>query len=167
MILKEEIEIRDNETAGELHDRLMDIGKDAVIKTLTLIETGNVTTTLQPSTSDLKTAHKLNRDNCRINWSLPGATIHNLVRGLSPYPAAWCFLHNKEQEWNVKIYETTFTPEVHSLSIGAIASGKKSIRIAVSDGFIEILSLQLPGKKRMSAAELLNGIQLDADAYAS
>ncbi len=167
MILKEEIEIRDNETAGELHDRLMDIGKDAVIKTLTLIETGNVTTTLQPSTSDLRTAHKLNRDNCRINWNLPGKTIHNLVRGLSPYPAAWCFLHNKGQEWNVKIYETTFTPEVHSLSIGAIASGKKSIRIAVSDGFIEILSLQLPGKKRMSAAELLNGIQLDADAYAS
>lgn len=167
MILKEEIEIRDNETAGELHDRLMDIGKDAVIKTLTLIETGNVATTLQPSISDLKTAHKLNRDNCRINWNLPGKIIHNLVRGLSPYPAAWCFLHHNGQEWNVKIYETTFTPEAHDLDIGTIVSGKKSIRIAVSDGFIEILSLQLPGKKRMSAAELLNGIQLDADAYAS
>lgn len=157
MILKASTPIGDNESAGELHDRLMDLGKDTVIKTLTLIENGNAETTVQVDDADIKTAYKLNRDNCKIDWTKPGAEIHNLVRGLSPYPAAWCFFKDNGQEWNVKIYETAFVKENHDKAAGSIIIDKKEINVAVQDGFIKINSLQLPGKKRITSKELLNG----------
>lgn len=158
MILKASTPIGDNESAGELHDRLMDLGKDTVVKTLNLIENGNAETTIQVDDTDIKTAYKLNRDNCKIDWTKPGAEIHNLVRGLSPYPAAWCFFKDNGQEWNVKIYETAFIKENHDKAAGSIIADKKEINVAVQDGFIKINSLQLPGKKRITAKELLNGM---------
>lgn len=167
MILKQEIAIGPNEQAGELHDRLMDLGKDAVIKTLTLIESGNAETTVQPVTGDLKTAYKLNRENCKIDWTRPGIEIHNLVRGLSPYPAAWCLFTDGEKQWDVKVYETEFSEESHDSDIGAISADKKEITVAVQDGFIKIKSLQFPGKKRMTAREFLNGIAFSGEAVAS
>jgi len=167
IILKQEIEIGPDELAGELHDRLMDLGKDAVIKTLTLIESGNAATTLQPVTGDLKTAYKLNRENCKIDWARPGIEIHNLVRGLSPYPAAWCLFKDGEKEWDVKVHETEFITESHNKAIGAISADKKEITVAVQDGFIRIKSLQFPGKKRMAAKEVLNGMTFSAGATAS
>lgn len=164
MILKASIEIGENENAGQLHDRLMDLGKDTVVKTLTLIENGNAETTIQTENDDIKTAYKLNRDNCKIDWTKPGAEIHNLVRGLSPYPAAWCFIHNNGQELNAKIYETSFTEEAHDKPVGSVSADKKEISVAVQDGFIKLNSLQLPGKKRITAKELLNGMAFSADA---
>jgi methionyl-tRNA formyltransferase len=166
MILKGETAIGPDETAGELHDRLMVLGQDTVLKTLKLIETGQVQTTLQPETEDVKTAYKLNKDNCKINWGLPGVAIHNLIRGLSPYPAAWCFIKDNGQEWNVKIYESAFEEAAHKYSPGTIEAGKKDIKVAVADGYIHLKSLQFPGKKKMTAAELLNGMALSAQAVA-
>lgn len=166
MILKEAIDIGPDETAGELHDRLMKLGKDAVIKTLTLIENGNAQPSVQPIDEELKTAYKLNRDNCRIDWNKPGREIHNLVRGLSPYPAAWCFFADKDQEWNVKIYETAFEEKNHAIAPGTIVSDKKDISIAVPDGMVHISSLQFPGKKRMTSRELLNGLTFSTEAMA-
>ncbi len=166
MILKGETAIGPDETAGELHDRLMVLGQDTVLKTLKLIETGQVQTTLQPEAEDVKTAYKLNKDNCKINWGLPGIAIHNLIRGLSPYPAAWCFIKDNGQEWNVKIYESAFEEAAHKYSPGTIETGKKDIKVAVADGFIHVKSLQFPGKKKMTAAELLNGMAFSAQAVA-
>ena len=166
MILKEQLEIGPDETAGGLHDRLMELGKDAVVKTLTLIETGQAETTIQPVDEDVKTAYKLNRDNCKIDWSKPGREIHNLVRGLSPYPAAWCFIRDNGQEWNVKVYETSFIESSHNIKAGKLEADKKEITVAVKDGFIKILSLQFPGKKRMTARELLNGMSFSGNAMA-
>ncbi|RDI06933.1 methionyl-tRNA formyltransferase [Flavobacterium sp. AG291] len=166
MILKASTPIGDNETAGELHDRLMDLGKDTVIKTLTLIENGNAETTIQVEDADIKTAYKLNRDNCKIDWTKPGAEIHNLVRGLSPYPAAWCFFNDNGQEWNVKIYETEFIEGANKTEVGTITADKKEINVAVKDGTIKIKSLQLPGKKRITAKELLNGMTFSEVAKA-
>ncbi|MCR5862955.1 methionyl-tRNA formyltransferase [Flavobacterium sp. J372] len=166
MILKAETEIGENETAGALHDRLMVLGQETIIKTLQLIESGNVTTTIQPQEGDLKTAYKLNRDNCKIDWNAPGKAIHNLIRGLSPYPAAWSLIKDNEQEWNVKFYEARFIPDAHNYSNGAILTGKKEIKVAVNGGYLEVLSLQFPGKKKMTAAELLNGLQLSDNAMA-
>ena len=167
MILKAKTEIDPNETAGELHDRLMDLGKDTVLKTLRLIEEGNAVTTIQPLDENVRTAYKLNKDNCKIDWSKPGQEIHNLVRGLSPYPASWCYIKDKEQEWNVKIYETVFEETQHGLTNGTIIiKDKKEIFIASSDGFLKIKSLQFPGKKRMTAHELLNGLSFSEDAIA-
>ncbi|PZR19080.1 MAG: methionyl-tRNA formyltransferase [Flavobacterium psychrophilum] len=166
MILKASTPISDNESAGELHDRLMDLGKDTVIKTLTLIENGNAETTIQVDDADIKTAYKLNRENCKIDWTKPGAEIHNLVRGLSPYPAAWCFFNDNGQEWNVKIYETEFIKENNNAEPGTITADKKEISIAVKDGIIKVKSLQLPGKKRITAKELLNGMSFSGEARA-
>ena len=166
MILRAETGIGTNESAGELHDRLMDLGKDTVIKTLTLIERGNVQTTIQPTDNDIKTAYKLNKDNCKIDWTKPGQEIFNLVRGLSPYPAAWCFINDKDEELSVKIYETNFIAEDHNLSVGAVIADKKEIKVAVANGFIKIISLQMPGRRKMSANELLNGMAFTENAVA-
>ena len=166
MILRAETEIGANESAGELHDRLMELGKDTVIKTLTLVERGNVETTIQPVGDDIKTAYKLNKENCKIDWTKPGQEIFNLVRGLSPYPAAWCFIKDKDEEWSVKIYETAFIKDNHDFAVGAVIADKREIKIAVADGFIAILSLQMPGRRKMSANELLNGMALTENAVA-
>ncbi|MDI1256742.1 MAG: methionyl-tRNA formyltransferase [Flavobacterium sp.] len=167
MILSAEIPISAGENAGELHDRLMDLGSKTVVETLALIANGAVLTTIQKDSDDIKTAYKLNRENCKIDWTKSGREIHNLIRGLSPYPASWCFFNDNGQEWNVKIYEAKFIDENHDENIGKIITSKKEIKIAVNDGFIYILNLQFPGKKKMKAAELLNGIQFSDGANAS
>ena len=125
MILNDEIAIDENETAGELHDRLMVLGSETVIKTLALIEKGDVTTTVQSENPEIKTAYKLNRENCKIDWNKSGREIHNLIRGLSPYPAAWCFIKDQDQEWNVKIYGARFETESHSHTPGALIDHQK------------------------------------------
>ncbi|MDR7211337.1 methionyl-tRNA formyltransferase [Flavobacterium piscis] len=158
MILNSEIAIEPTENAGQLHDRLMNLGSKTVIDTLKVIENGNVTTTIQEDDAEIKTAYKLNKENCKIDWTKSGAEINNLIRGLSPYPAAWCFLKDKNEELNVKIYEAKLILENHSYDTGSLISSKKEIKIAIQDGFLQLLSLQLPGKKRMQVVELLNGI---------
>ena len=166
MILSKETEIGDNETAGELHDRLMHLGSETVLETLQLIESGKATTTLQENNPDVKTAYKLNKENCKIDWSQSGNTIFNLIRGLSPYPAAWTFIKDGMQEWNVKIYLASFEEKTHSETIGKITTTKKEIFITTKDGLLKIESLQFPGKKRMLAHELLNGISFSENAIA-
>lgn len=166
MILSKEIEISLEENAGVLHDRLMVLGSEAVVETLALIEKGNVTTTIQVDDSEIKTAYKLNRENCKVDWTKSAVEIHNLIRGLSPYPSAWCLFRDKGEEWNVKLYEAKVILEPHSFGIGQIITSKKEIKVAVKDGYIQILSLQLPGKKKMQAHELLNGVVFSERAQA-
>ena len=166
MILNAETAIGTNESAGELHDRLMELGSKTVTQTLALLENGKVTTTIQEDNAEIKTAYKLNKENCKIDWHQPASEIHNLIRGLSPYPAAWCFIGDKGEEWNVKIYQSNIVIEAHTLAVGQLICTKKELKIAVRDGFIQIESLQFPGKKKMNTAEFLNGIQFTADAKA-
>lgn len=164
MILNSEIAIEPTENAGQLHDRLMHLGSTTVIDTLKVIENGNVTTTIQEDNEEIKTAYKLNKENCKIDWTKSGDEINNLIRGLSPYPAAWCFLKDKNEELSIKIYEANLVSEAHSYETGKLISNKKEIKIAIKEGFIQLLSLQLPGKKRMQVSELLNGITFSNDA---
>ncbi|MDI6050675.1 methionyl-tRNA formyltransferase [Flavobacterium sp. XS2P24] len=166
MIFSAETPINETENAGQLHDRLMDLGSKTVIDTLEMIEKGNVSTIIQKDTADIKTAYKLNKENCKIDWTKPALEINNLIRGLSPYPAAWCFVQDKNEEWNVKIYEAKIVLEDHDYSIGSLICTKKEMKIAVENGFIQVLSLQFPGKKKMNTAELLNGIAFSAEAKA-
>jgi len=164
MILNSEIAIEPTENAGQLHDRLMNLGSTTVIDTLKVIENGNVTTTIQEDNDEIKTAYKLNKENCKIDWTKSGDEINNLIRGLSPYPAAWCFLKDKNEELSIKIYEANLVSEAHSYEAGKLISNKKEIKIAIKEGFIQLLSLQLPGKKRMQVSELLNGITFSNEA---
>jgi len=166
MILNSEIGISEDENAGALHDRLMDLGSITVVETLALIEKGNVQTTIQTDSPDIKTAYKLDRDNCKIDWNKPIEEIHNLIRGLSPYPASWCFFNDNDQEWNVKIYEAKMIQESHTLSTGQIVATKKELKVAANGGFIQIKSLQFPGKKKMTAQEFLNGMSFSENVKA-
>ena len=86
--------IEPDETVGTLHDKLMAIGSELVLKTVQLIEDDSVETTIQPKTEDLKTAYKLHKDNCKIDWTLPISDIYNKIRGLNPFPSAWSHLYN-------------------------------------------------------------------------
>lgn len=164
MILNSEIAIEPEETAGQLHDRLMVLGSTTVIDTLKVIENGNVTTTIQEDDTEIKTAYKLNKENCKIDWTKSGSEINNLIRGLSPYPASWCYLKDQNEELNIKIYEAKLISEPHSYETGKIISTKKEIKIAIKDGFLQLLSLQFPGKKRMLASEILNGVSFSEAA---
>lgn len=166
LILSAETLIEPDENVGQLHDRLMILGSKTVIETLHLIENGTVQTTVQTDSPDIKTAYKLNRDNCKIDWTKSGREIYNLIRGLNPYPVAWCLLKDEEQEWNVKIYEASFEQEKHTFAPGKVITAKKEMKIAVNDGFIYPVSLQFPGKKKMEVQELLNGIKFSAAARA-
>ncbi|WP_396167639.1 methionyl-tRNA formyltransferase [Flavobacterium sp.] len=158
MILSAETEIGAEENAGQLHDRLMLLGSQTVIDTLTLIEKGNVSTIIQKENPEIKTAYKLNKENCKIDWSKSGTEIYNLIRGLSPYPSAWCFFQDKNEEWNVKIHEAKLILESHNHSPGSLICGKKEMLITVHGGYIQVISLQFPGKKKMNIGELLNGM---------
>lgn len=164
MIMSSEIEIDPIENAGHLHDRLMHLGSETVISTLELIEKGNITTTIQTDSSDIKSAFKLNKENCKIDWTKSASEINNLIRGLSPYPAAWCIFSDKKEEWNVKIYDAKIVHENHGLDTGIMVCTKKEMKIAVENGFIQVLNLQFPGKKKMTTPEFLNGITFSADA---
>lgn len=166
MILNSETAIAPDENAGQLHDRLMVLGSTTVLETLALIEKGNVSTTIQKENPEIKTAYKLNKENCKIDWTKPAVEIYNLIRGLSPYPSAWCFISDKNEEWNVKIHEAKMTLEYHNYAIGSLICSKKEMKIAVKDGFIQVLSIQFPGKKKMSTPELLNGMTFSEEAKA-
>jgi methionyl-tRNA formyltransferase len=166
MILNSETPIATDENAGHLHDRLMLLGSETVLETLALIEKGNLNTTIQKENAEIKTAYKLNKENCKIDWTKQTLEIYNLIRGLSPYPSAWCFISDKNEEWNVKIHEAKMTLEDHNNTIGSLICSKKEMKIAVKDGFIQVLSIQFPGKKKMSTPELLNGITFSEDAKA-
>lgn len=163
MILQTETLIDKNETAGELHDRLMTIGSQTVIETLDLIEKNTVTPKQQDDSLISKTAYKLNKDNCKIDWNKNGIEVHNHIRGLSPYPAAWTQLKDGENEWNIKVYQSEFIPEEHNYTLRSVLTTKKELKIAVKNGFLLVKELQFPGKKKMKTYELLNGIQLSSN----
>lgn len=166
MILSSETEISEAENAGHLHDRLMHLGSGTVIETLKLIENGNVSTTIQHDSAEIKTAYKLNKENCKIDWTKSATEINDLIRGLSPYPAAWCFFSDKDEEWNVKIYEAKIILEQHEHPTGTLSCTKKEMKVAITDGYLQILSLQFPGKKKMNTHELLNGVVFSESAKA-
>lgn len=167
IILQEKLKINKGENAGGLHDRLMGIGAKLVVKTIELISQGNVETIIQPEGKSLNTAPKLDPETCKINWDQEGAKIQNHVKGLSPFPGAWTILTNGEETIKVKIYEGTSIKASHSLKPGTIKADKDSLWVAVKDGFFNIDSLQLAGKKRLSAKDVLNGLQFEKNSHMS
>ncbi|WP_235989314.1 methionyl-tRNA formyltransferase [Psychroserpens algicola] len=164
MMLQEEIPIENDETVGALHDKLMHIGSDLVLKTVHLIQEGDIETTIQPKTEHLKTAYKLHKDNCKIDWSLDLDTIYNKIRGLNPFPAAWCQLINGEDTLNIKIYKVEKEMASHDLDSGTLLVSKKELKVAVRGGYIIIKEIQLPGKRKMDVQSLLNGYDFNKNA---
>ena len=157
IILQEEIKISKNETAGTLHDKLMVLGSNLILKTVDLIKENKALVQPQPQQLDLKPAPKLTSENTKINWDLPVKQIDAFIRGLSPYPVAWTTLVNKDQEVVTKIYSVTYTCEDHKYNNGQVITTKKELKIAAQDGFIVCKELKLAGKRKMDVLSLLNG----------
>ncbi len=164
IIQQEKISIEENDNAGTIHDKLMHLGSKLVIDTVANLLKGKVVPIAQEDLKTgeaLKPAPKLFKDMCRIDWNRPVETAHNHIRGLSPYPAAWSELATPEQVVNIKIFESKKREESHLLKPGTIVTDNKTfLRTAVKNGFIEILSLQVAGKRRMNTEEFLRGFNL-------
>ena len=164
MILQEQINIDASENVESLHDRLMSLGSKLVVKTLDEIAKGDVHTEIQPESDDLKDAPKLTRENTKIDWNEPVDKIYNHIRGLNPYPAAWCYLENSSEESKVKIYDIEKVKQEHHLPNGTITINDNQIKVAATDGYILINEIQLPGKRKMLSNALLNGFNFAPDA---
>ena len=166
MILQESLPITAEETAGSLHDKLMHLGAKVVEDTLHLISEEKVETTIQPQHEELRTAHKIHKDTCHVQWNATVEDIDALIRGMSPYPTAWTNVSQGGNAFNMKIYEATPLREEHSLIPGSILQFKKEVRIAANDGFIILKEIQLPGKRKMNIKDVLNGFEFQSDAKA-
>lgn len=163
IIAQEKVDIGENETAGELHDKLMCIGAKLVLKTVQNIENNTIITQSQNETQPLKEALKIYKPFCKINWNKPIDDIHNHIRGLSPYPTAWTELKNKEtgEVISCKIFKSEKELINHNEEVGNIHQSKHELKISVNGGYIKLLELQLAGKKRMETAALLNGFDFN------
>jgi len=165
IIAQRNISIGADENAGHLHDRLMVEGADLVVETLELIADDKANTTKQPHSGVEKTAYKLNKDNTKINWNAPSKDIHNLIRGLSPYPSAWTILDNGDNDQvNIKIYDSYVELKEQSLKPGEVFIEDKQLKVASSDGFVVLNEIQLAGKRRMAIKDVLNGFSFNSEA---
>lgn len=165
VILQKEVKVGKDENVGELHDRLMETGADLVVKTLTMIARDKVKPKPQKISEELRPAPKLTPANTKIDWNDPIDKIHNLIRGLSPYPVAWSYVENSiDEEFRVKIYDAEKVYQEHHLTNGTISIQGDKLKVAVPNGFILIKEIQLPGKKRMRTKDLLNGFSFAPEA---
>lgn len=166
ILLQEETTIGEGENAGELHDRLKVMGAGLVLKTVRRMASGQLEIQSQDSLIKpgmvLNKAPKLSKEDGRINWERPGKELFNLIRGLSPYPGAYTTL---EKEGNgaiiCKIYSSIFEPASHTSLYGTIISdGKKFLKVAVNEGYLNLQTVQMEGKRRMEIRDFLAGINL-------
>lgn len=158
MIFQDQEPVYPDDTAGTLHDRLMERGAALVLKTVRAIEAGEYPRTPQPTADTLKPAPKLSRETTEINWNQPVSTIRNFVRGLSPYPTAWTLINGRF----FKVYDVSVANESpFAAEPGeAYTDHKKLILVRAADGWLSINSLQAEGKRRMTAEEFLRGNKL-------
>jgi methionyl-tRNA formyltransferase len=163
IILQKETSIAIDDTVGVLHNKLMEMGSDLVVETVKIIAGGTVTTHVQPEKA-IKKAPKLFKETCKINWDRPTLEVYNKIRGLNPFPCAWSILSNGKLEHSVKIFDVNFELNAIDSKPGDISVRDKKIKVACLDGFIQIDSLQLAGKKKMDSNSLLNGYSFSENA---
>jgi methionyl-tRNA formyltransferase len=155
ILLQKKIEIGDEDDAGVLHDKLKEAGADLLIKTIDGLVNNNITEQRQPDDANIH-APKLNTETARINWNEPVEKIHNLIRGLSPYPAAFTDLRGK----GLKIYKSEFKHVKPVVAAGEFETDNKTyLRFAGPDGYIYAKNVQAEGKKRMDIVEFLRGFR--------
>ena len=157
IIFFEKVAIADDETAGELHDKLMNVGAGLLVKTVTAIAAGDYQEQPQPESDELKHAPKIFKDDCFIDWKQPVQAVFNRIRGLSPYPTAFTKLNDK----TLKIFMAEPEDKEPGIAAGGfLTDGKSFLKFATKDGFIKLLDVQYEGKKRMGVEEFLRGVRL-------
>lgn len=158
IILQKKIGIGENETAGEMAERLSVLGADAVVETIRMIERGEVEVVEQETALATK-APKISKEDCLIDWSKPAADVHNFIRGFSPEPAAYSFLGGRL----LKIFRTIRTGDKAVHQPGGISVGKGRLFVSCVDQELEILELQLEGKKKLDAGDFIRGARIESD----
>lgn len=162
ILLQNQVGIDENETAGELHDKLMMNGAELVLETVNQLEKGEIEPKVQTENVELKAAPKIFKQDCQIHWDDNGQDIHNQIRGLSPYPAAWTKIEYDGKSGIMKLYESRFRIESHQNEIGSVVDfDQEKISVAVKDGLIDILKLQPENKKPMLVKDFRNGYQIE------
>lgn len=163
IIRQKHLPIADTDNVGDVHDALMQIGAGLVTETVDLLLAGKVDAISQEEfindIAELRPAPKIFKDTCRIDWNRPLKSIYDFIRGLSPYPAAWTELvASNGNRQTLKIYKAEKHPALHTHAVGSIHTDAKTyIDIAVEDGYLRLLNLQLAGKKRLDVKDFLNG----------
>jgi len=163
ILFSDEVTVTEDMNAGELHDMLMVKGAQLLLKTVNSIADGDYEAVDQNGVDLKKVLHaapKIFKEDCKIDWNKKGNDIHNLIRGLSPYPTAWTEFKKNDETIAMKIFRSKFIPESHHNKPGEIiTNGKSFLKISVIDGFIEILNIQQPGKRQLDIVEFLRGFQ--------
>ncbi len=162
ILFHEKTPIGDNDTVGDIHDRLMDIGAGLVVRTVDALAAGNYKAVEQDDmdAGTLRPAPKIFKDDCKIDWNKPAVEVRNLIRGLSPYPAAWTEIEDaKGKVLGLKVFKADIEAAENLVPGTLLSDGKHELKIAAADGWLKITDLQLAGKKRMETQELLRGIQ--------
>jgi len=154
LILTKEMDVGPNETAGEVHDRMMHLGAEAVVETVRRIEAGDVETQTQ-NDAEATPAPKIHTEDCKISWADSAADVHNFIRGLSPYPGAW----TTHEDTRLKIYRSR--PAEGEGSPGEVLEIGERLLVACGDGAVDLTRIQQPGKKRLPAVDFLNGYPLE------
>ena len=156
---QDKLKIGEKDNAGVVHDKLMEIGAHLVVKTVDAIIDGSITLQEQKTnTIQLKSAPKIFKETCKINWGNKAEEIDSFIRGLSPYPASHTTLVRANETVNIKIFDALPIIEEHKLREGAVVQPTQSqLNIAVTNGFIRVLELQVQGRKRMKTEDFLNG----------
>tara|TARA_R110002033_G_scaffold10675_1_gene34406 strand:- start:4 stop:951 length:948 start_codon:yes stop_codon:yes gene_type:complete len=165
ILLQKKTNISEEDTAGTLHDKLMHLGADLVLETINKLENKEIAPSKQQENRPLKEAHKIHKETCEIDWNQDITSIYNFIRGLSPFPTAWTTLHNGEDDLFLKIYSAKMDLEPRQLKVGTVAATKNELKVAVKGGYINLLEIQLPGKRKMTTKEVLNGLKLAENAY--
>lgn len=156
ILLQHKMDIPEEWTAGDLHDQLMETGADLVLETVFGLENGSLHAVPQIHSLAVHHAPKIFKEDCHIHWDQPAVKVRNLIRGLSPYPAAWTLLEGKI----LKIFYATLTGETTDQPSGSFVSDGKTLRFACEDQWLEITDLQMEGKKRMKTEDFLRGFKL-------
>jgi len=159
ILLQKETEISSEENAGELHDRLMELGANLVVETLDGLAQNSIQEKPQPEVEHPKNAFKIFKEDTRIDWNKEVAAIHNFIRGMSPYPCAFTTIKIGDDEKSLKIYKGRFELSSHGKTVGSLEIDKNSFKIFASDGIYFPEELQLEGKKRMNVKDFLNGFR--------
>ncbi len=169
ILFQEKIKIEEGETAGVLHDKMKTAGATLLLKTVREIEDrtqrGEPLPLVVQEESRVSHAPKIFKETCRVRWDEPAQKIHNLVRGLSPYPAAFAILVNEGRQYQLKIFSAATEPG-KTVTPGAVDSdGKTSLKVQCAEGCLVLLEIQLEGKKRMRAEEFLRGFKMAEDCH--
>lgn len=159
ILLQEQIPVLENENAGSLHDRLMEMGSKLVVKTLDGLAENSIIEKPQPEVEHPKNAYKIFKEDTRIDWTKNSKEVHQFILGMSPYPAAFTTLKIGEEEKGLKIYNGKFEVSEHRKAVGSLEISKNDFKIYTKDGVYFPLELQLEGKKRMNVKDFLNGFR--------